>query len=136
MDLSSKESPSFASSFISISWGFQKNWETRMHSSRMLTVHLFTISRRIPCISGGSLTNPPCGQTLEVCSLLSHADPPGCRPPGCRPRWRQTPYIQNPGHVTCDVCWEANPPADRKTPVKTLPSPKLRLREVNIVRYL
>ena len=115
-----------------------------MHSSRMLTAHLFTISRRIPCISGGSLTNPPCSQTLEVCSLspsphmqilldadLLDADLLDADPIDSDPLVAE-PY----GHVTCDVCWEANPTADRKTPVKTLPCPKLRLREVNIVRYL
>ena len=69
-----------------------------MHSSRMCTAHLLTISRSIPCILGG-LPNPPWMQTsLE-------ADPPGGRPteadpPGCRLA----------GHVNCDACSEANLP--------------------------
>ena len=34
--------------------------------------------------------------------------------------------------MTCDACWDANPPppVDRQTPVKTLPWPKLLLRAV------
>ena len=47
--------------------------KTPMHSSRMHTAYLLTISQ------------PP---------------PPGGRPPDA----------DSPGHVTCDVCWEANHP--------------------------
>ena len=69
------------------------------------------------------------------------ADLPGCRSPvdadapECRPPWMQIPPLNAdlPGHVSCDACWESNP-HPRQTRVKTLPCPKLRLREVIIWR--
>ena len=67
-----------------------------------LPPRLSTVSRSIPCIPGGV--------EGESAQPLLDADPPG--------------------HVTCDACWEATSPPDRQTPVKTLPSPKLRLRAV------
>ena len=75
-----------------------------MHSSRMHTACLLTVSCSIPSISGGGgLPNPP-----------------GCRPPppGCRPPspWMQTPLnVDSPDRVTCDACWEANHPVNRMT---------------------
>ena len=48
-----------------------------------------TVSRSIPCISGGGLPNAPWMQT----------------PLDAYPLWKQTP-----SHVTCDACWETNPP--------------------------
>ena len=84
------------------------DFKTRMHSSRMRTAHLLTVSRSIPCVSGGG------GEGLP-------------NSPGCRPPWRQSPWMQTPleayplpldadppGHVTCDVCWEANPPGQKE----------------------
>ena len=61
----------------------QKKGIPRMHSSRMCTTHLLTISHSIPCVLEG-LPNPPA------------------------PR-RQTPPDVDPLviHVTCDACWEA-----------------------------
>ena len=62
----------------------------RMHSSRMRTAGLLTVSHSIPCISGG------------ICPTPSDVD----RPPGCR--------LPPPGHVTCDTCSEANPSPPRE----------------------
>ena len=48
--------------------------KTRMHSSRMRTARLLTVSHSIPCIlRRGDLLNPSCRQTCE-------SDPPGSRP--------------------------------------------------------
>ena len=72
-----------------------------MHSSRMRTGRLLTVSHSIPCVWWGVC--PPGGQ------MPLDADPPR--------------------HVTCDTCWKATlPPVDRRndTPAKTL----LRLRAV------
>ena len=81
-----------------------QNFRTRKHSSSVPPA-CWPVSRSIPCIRGSAQPPPPRRQTpLE-------ADP-------------------SPGHVTCDACWEANPPVDRQTPVKTLPCPKPRLRAV------
>ena len=74
-----------------------------------------------------------CTAYFPSSSREGSAQPPECRPspldaepppPGCRPL---------PDHVTCDACWEANPPVDRQTPVKTLPCHKPRLRSVKII---
>ena len=40
------------------------------------------------------------------------------------------PPTETPSHVTCDACWDRDPRGQTKTPVKTLPCPKLRLRAV------
>ena len=44
------------------------------------------------------------------------------------PSWIQTPldaYLSDAdplhGHVTCDACWEPEPPVNRQTSVKTVP---------------
>ena len=67
---------------------------------------------------------------------LLDVEPLGADPPGCRPLWRQTPLdAEPPGHVTCDVSWEATAPpptVDRQTLVKTLSCPKLRLQALTI----
>ena len=79
------------------------NTKTRKHSCSMRTARLLTISRSIPCILGrGDLPNKPPRYRLS-------------RPLGCRP----------PGHVTCDACWEANPPpwTEWQMLVKILPCP-------------
>ena len=92
--------------------GFVHSYEyTRMHSSRMRTAHLLTISHSAQGGLPTPVTNP----------LDAH--PPGGRdPPGGRhpmeadTPWRQTlPGGRPPGHVTCDACWEANPPVKRMT---------------------
>ena len=59
------------------------NYLTRMHSSRVRTARLLTISRSIP---RGGLPNPPWMQT----------PPPGCIAPTGRPPWMHTPQ-------SCDV---------------------------------
>ena len=58
------------------------DFKTRMHSSRMRTAHLLTVSRSIPCVSGGGRVCPWMQTPLD-------ADPPGGipPPPGCRPPW-------------------------------------------------
>ena len=66
-----------------------------MHSTRMRTALLLTISHNIP--RWGGATQPPWMQTPP--HLWMQTLPVG-RPPGGRPS----------GHVTCDACWEANPP--------------------------
>ena len=69
-----------------------------MHSSRMRTARLLTVCRSI---------------RWAVCPIpLLDADPPGCRlpldadPPDAEPPRSRPP----PSYVTCDACWEANPP--------------------------
>ena len=66
---------------------------------------------REPARTETNLGRDPCGQRPP-----QDRDPSGQRPP--------------PGHVTCDACWERYPHADRQTPVKTLPCPKLDFRFV------
>ena len=90
-----------------------------MHSSRMRTSRLLTLSRNVPCISeGGSAQHPLDAdpsplwrQTPRVADPLDTGPPPpGCRPPtleadpppwmqtphhGCRPPWRQTPWSRD-----------------------------------------
>ena len=67
---------------------------TRMHSSRMRTVRLLTVSRCMPCISGwGGSAQPP--------YWMQTSPPPDA----------DHPLMQTPGHVTCFACWEATPPA-------------------------
>ena len=87
-----------------------------MHSSRMHTTHLLTVSHSIP--GGGGLPKPHWRQTPLDTDPMD-ADLPGGGPPGMqstleadRQPSRQTPstWMQTPpGHVTCDACWEANP---------------------------
>ena len=49
----------------------------------------------------GDLPNPPVGRPWGgVCPTPPDADPPACR---------------TPLPMTCDACWEANPPVDRMT---------------------
>ena len=61
---------------------------------------LVDLSRSIPCISGEG--GGVCPTPLDAHPLHLDADPPlpDVDTPGCRP----------PDHVTCDACWEANPP--------------------------
>ena len=75
-------------------------------------------------------------------AYLLETDPPMHTPGGRLPwmqtsYWMQIPQMQNPleaGHVPCDACWEATPPpppwTEWQTSVKTLSSPKIRLRKV------
>ena len=102
-----------------------------MHSSRIRTAHLLTVSRSIPCISGGGGFCPP----------PLNAAPPRCRPPtpdAELPPQRQTPRRQTtpgcrspldaepppdadpPDHVTCDACWEANPSCGQTNSCKNI----------------
>ena len=91
-----------------------------MHSSRMCTARLLTLSCSIPCIGRGVCP------TCPGCRLPLDADPAGCRPfpppIGGRPPW------------SCDLWYtlgrEPPSPVGRQTPVKILPCPKLRLRVV------
>ena len=69
---------------------------TRMHSSRMRTARLLTVSRSSQ--GGGEVG----------ASAQSH--------------WMQTPPgADSPGHVTCHACWEANPPPLAQNDWQTLP---------------
>ena len=106
-------------SFSKLLHGLQKILiHTRKHSSRMCTVHFSS--------SGGSAKPPwmqtPCRQT-----------PPGCRPPV----GRHTPPRCSPPPVMWPMMQAGKPTfpplVDRMTDTyKTLPCPKLRLREVKI----
>ena len=69
----------------------ERTYITRIHSSRMRTTRLLIISRSISCVSEEGSAQSPCPPD---------ADPPDADQPGGRPS----------GHVTCDACWEANPP--------------------------
>ena len=72
-----------------------------MHSSRMSNGHLLTIS----CSAWGFCPSPP-----------GSRPPSRCRPPEWRPsRYRPSLDVDPPCHVTCDACWEANPPVNRMT---------------------
>ena len=67
------------------------------------------------------------GCILPTCwlySVVSHVSPGGLPNPlldadpplDAEPPWMQTPLeAEPPGHVTCDACWEANPPVGRMT---------------------
>ena len=68
----------------------------------MRPARLLTASCSIPTMGG--LPNPlGCRPPLEV-------EPPRCRPP---PNADPSPDADAPYHVTCDACWEANPPVNR-----------------------
>ena len=94
---------------------------TRKHSSRMRTAHLLTVSLSIPYISLGGICP----------TILGCRPPPGCRRPwmqnplGCRCPMDADPLVMWPVMVR----WETTPLVARQTPVKTLPFPKLRLRQ-------
>ena len=98
-----------------------------MHSSRMCTARLLTVSHSIPFILGES-AQPPLGCRHSLLPALLDADPPPCRQ---TPSWRQTPLDADPL-----VMWpvmhagKPNPPPHRIMLVKILPCPKLRLRAV------
>ena len=95
---------------------------TRMHSSRMRTARLLTVSRSTPwgwgCSASRSVLHPE-----GVCTQGRSASRRVC----IQVRWAEIP-----SYVICDACSEDNPPppVDRQTPVKTLPYPKLRLRVI------
>ena len=56
---------------------------------------------------------------------LPDADPPCMQTPlDADPQGTDALDADSPGHVACDVCWEANPHVDRQTPVETFPYPK------------
>ena len=92
---------------------------TRKHSSKMCTARFFS-SGGIggPHLQGSD--QPP----LPACippPLACRPPPPACRSPGCKslppriqtsssPMQTPSPWIQTLSHVTCDACWEANPP--------------------------
>ena len=69
---------------------------TSMHSSRMRTDHLLTVSRSIPC--GG----------------LPHQDPP---PPPCKFPWRQTPLEKDSGERLPMQVPRCKPPPPRCRPL-------------------
>ena len=112
----------------------------------MRTTRLLTVSCSIPCILGG-LPNPPEADPpplkadpapLEADSPPLKVDPPTLEadpppPPGGR---TPTPGGRTPpGHVTCDVCWEATPLPSHTHVCENI-LPKLRLRAVKIIYYL
>ena len=76
-------------------WNF---WEIRMHSSRMRT------ARSLPCGGGGGLPDrdPPDRDLTRTETPQTENLPPGERPPH---------------HVTCNVCWDRDPPPP---PVNTM----------------
>ena len=89
-------------------------------------------------------------QTPLDADLPPDADPPWRQTPQMQTpqrqtTWRQTPYMQNPleadppGHVTCDACWEANPPSPLWTEwqmlVKILPCPKTSFAGCNNLTF-
>ena len=93
------------------------------------------VSPSIPCISGEGVFPIPWIQTHPVDPWMQtplDLDQTRCRPPsGCRPPGDRTVW-------SCDL-WcmlgslPISPlPLDRQTPVKSLPSPKVRLREVKM----
>ena len=85
-----------------------------MHSSRMRTTHLLTVSHSI--------------RWEEM--FLQHRPPP---PTDARAPWIQTPLVM------CPVMHAGKPtlpPVGRQTPVKTLSCPKVRQRAVIINRTL
>ena len=87
----------------SLYFDFKSKWNvvenTRKHSS---ATGLLIVSHNIPCILGGLSSPPPYAEPLDT---NPHMQIP----------FIQTPRMQTPSHVTCDVCWEANPPLDRMT---------------------
>ena len=91
--------------FLSFSCSFYQNFrQTRMHSSRMRTACLLTVS---------GLPNRLWRQTpLDADPHLLDADPPGYRPPpgGWHPGGSPPPGGRP--YESCDLCtcWEANPP--------------------------
>ena len=89
---------------ISINYRSENILETRMHSGRMCTACLLTVSL---FLEGGLPTPPGCRPLLE-------ADPLKIDPPRYRPRWMHTPYGQKEWH----------------TPAKILPCSKLHLQAV------
>ena len=117
----------------------------------MHTAHLLTVSCSIPCISGGWWgwgDKTPCRQTRRESVHPLDAEASWRHTP-----WKQTPFLDTdlqtlpwrqtpwapwmqtfPRHVTCDACWEANPPTLNKLThrCKILPCSKLQLRAVII----
>ena len=94
----------------------KRSSQTRKHSSRTCTVRF--------CISGGgnpSDADPSPFRQTPTCMQIANP-PPGCRSPKCR----------NPTSNTDSPCRQTRPPppVNRQTGVKTLPSPKARLRAV------
>ena len=111
----------------------------------MRTAGLLTVSRSIPTPPPDA--EPPGCKPTPGCRLPLEADPPGCRPP-----WMQTPPRGRPpgaDPLDADPTLDAESPwmqsplvmwpvmhagklwTEWQTGVKTLPCPKLRLREVN-----
>ena len=97
---------------------------TKMHSSRMSTARLLTVSRSIgggclPLVPGGvCLWSRGCGICLWS-GGVSASGPEGVYPPRYtppRPMLELHPSLPS-------ACWDTPPsPVDRQTPVKTLPS--------------
>ena len=85
-------------SFITPTPHRQKTFRTRMHSSRVRTARLLTVSRR----SQGGLSSPPGGRTPPAYPWRQTTPPP---PDADCPTLDEDP----PGHVTCDACWEVTP---------------------------
>ena len=77
-----------------------------MHSSRMHTARLLTVSLSITCISGGGSAQPHWMRIphLEAeVPLVADLHPPlEAEPLAADPTGGRS--------STCDVCWEANPP--------------------------
>ena len=98
---------------------------TRLHSSRMRTTRLLTISRSIQwrevCLSPPTYldADPPDADYLEADTSFEADTPPRCRHP-----WSFMWPVMHAGKLT--------PPrwTEWHTGVKTLPCPKLRLRAV------
>ena len=104
--------------FTVLSLEFLRSAQTRMHSSKMRSLHLLTISHCIPCISGWGVgwgwvcPTPPwsCRPSPDADRLLA-----------CKPPWSCGPEKHAVQNITL---------LDRKTPVKILPCSKLCLAAV------
>ena len=121
---------------------------TRLHSSRMHTARLLTVSPSMHCSRGGCLVLGGAWSRGRV-SARRGICPGGCLPRGLpydlshhafdvtcmlplhqlRPTNSAAAYIVLVGHVTCKACLDTHPPVDRITDsCKNITFPQLRLR--------
>ena len=108
---------------------FLNTFKTRMHSSRMHTARLMTISHSIPCNSGGSTSRGVCfkwglhpGEGICIQGICLQKEG---LPPGAGGGWADPPDAETPWSCDLGCMLESKPPSpvDRQTPVKLLPYP-------------